>query len=92
MATLRTRVWRFLMGRGASERLGSGTYDGEPIPPALRLPMVPAKHGRNPDVSRIKVRPPPPEPIVTLQMTAVGVRNGRRIVMQAPAEDDGALS
>ena len=92
MAALRTRVCRFLLGRDASERLGSGTYDGEPIPPALRLPMVPAKHGRNPDVSRIKVRPPPPEPIATLQMLAAGVRNGRESAKQPPENENGASS
>lgn len=46
-----------------------------------------AKHGRNPDVSRVKQRPPPPEPIVTLEMIAAGVRNGRRNGEQAPSED-----
>ena len=88
MATLRARAWRFLMGCGAPERLSSGTYGGALVPPALRLPMVPTKHGRNPDVSRVKQRPPPPEPIVTLEMIAAGVRNGRRNGEQAPSEDD----
>ena len=49
-----------------------------------------AKHGRNPDVSRITKRPPPPEPIVTLQMIAAGARNGRQNGEQAPANDDDA--
>lgn len=51
-----------------------------------------AKHGRNPDVSRIKKRPPAPEPIVTLQMIAAGVPKSRRNAEQAPAEDEGASS
>ena len=76
------------MGCGAPERIGSGTYGDARIPPALRLPMVPTKHGRNLDLSRVKQRPPPPEPMVTLEMIAAGVRNGRRNGEQALSEDD----
>ena len=65
-----------------SDRKGSAWFKGYVFRGGL------AKHGRNPDVSRVKQRPPPPEPIVTLEMIAAGVRNGRRNGEQAPAEDD----
>lgn len=88
MVALRTRVWRFLTGCDAPEQAGSGTYGDARIPPALRLPMIPTKHGRNPVVSRVKQRPPPPEPILTPEMIAAGVRNGRRNGEHVPWEDD----
>ena len=53
------------------------------------VPRGLAKHGRNPDVSRIKERPPAPEPIITLQMIAAGVRNDRRNGEPEPTEDNG---
>ena len=76
------------MGCGAPGRIGSGTEGGARIPPALPLPMVPTKHGRNPTVSRVIQRPPPPKPIVTLEMIAAGVRNGRPNGNQAPSKND----